>query len=106
VAYHISSTRHISSTTITEDIGFVGNTEADSHADTFVAGKNCVTQSFTNRTCNVQPYSDAYAPGKNVLIVTAVTGYTLATGMNYILIFPEALSMPTLDHSLFNPNQL
>jgi hypothetical protein len=26
--------------------------------------------------------------------------------MNYILVFPEALSMPTLDHSLFNPNQL
>jgi hypothetical protein len=26
--------------------------------------------------------------------------------MNYILVFPEALYMPNLDHSLFNPNQL
>jgi hypothetical protein len=106
VAYHASDTRHISSSNITEDLGFVGNTEADSHADTFVAGRNCVTLWFTDRTCDVQPYSDAYAPVKNVPIVTAATGYTSATGMNYILVFPEALSMPTLDHSLFNPNQL
>ena len=104
VAYHISSTRHIS--TVNEAIGFVGNTEADSHADTFVAGKNCVTLSFTDRTCDVQPYSNDYAPVKNVPIVTAATGHTSATGMYYILVFPEALSMPTLDHSLFNPNQL
>ena len=106
VAYHISSTstRHVSS--INEAIGFVGNTEADSHADTFVAGKNCVILSYTDRTCDVQPYSDNYAPVKNVPIVTAATGHTSANGMNYILVFPESLSMPTLDHSLFNPNQL
>jgi hypothetical protein len=104
VEYHISSNKNIS--TITEAVGFVGNTEADSHANTFVAGKNCVTLSFTDRTCDVQPYSNDYAPVKNVPIVTAATGYTSATGMNYILIFPEALSMPNLDHSLFNPNQL
>ena len=106
MAYHISATRRISSNNITEAIGFVGNTEADTHADTFVAGKNCITLSFTDRTCDVQPYSNDYAPMKNVPIVTAATGYTSSTGMNYILIFPEALSMPTLDHSLFNPNQL
>jgi hypothetical protein len=61
---------------------------------------------YTERNCNVQPYSDDYAPVKNVPIVTAATGYTSATGLNYILIFPEALYLPTLGHSLFNPNQL
>jgi hypothetical protein len=108
VACHTSpaTTRQISSTNITEDIGFVGNTEADSHADTFVAGKNCVTSCFTDRTCDVQPCSNDYAPMKDVPIVTAATGCALSTGMNCMLVFPEALSMPALDHSLFNPNQL
>jgi hypothetical protein len=41
-----------------------------------------------------------------VLIVTAATGFTSKNGMNYILVFPGALCMPKLDHSLFNPNQL
>ena len=34
------------------------------------------------------------------------TGYTSSAGKSYILIFNEALYMPTLDHSLINPNQL
>jgi hypothetical protein len=61
---------------------------------------------YTERSCDVQPYSDDYAPVKNVPIVTAATGYTSANGLNYILIFPEALYLPNLGHSLFNPNQL
>jgi hypothetical protein len=89
-----------------DNAGFVASTEADSHADTFVAGKNCVPINYTERLCDVQPYSKDYAPVKNVPIITAATGFTAATGMNYILIFPEALYMPTLEHSLFNPNQL
>jgi hypothetical protein len=78
----------------------------DSHADTFVAGKNCVPMNYTERTCDVQPYSDDYDPVKNIPIITAATGYTSAHGMNYILVFPEAIYMPTLEHSLCNPNQL
>ena len=42
----------------------------------------------------------------DVPIITAATGYTSATGLQYILIIPEALYMPSLNHSLFNPNQL
>jgi hypothetical protein len=96
----------MSSINVKEDIGFVGNTEADSHADAFVAGKNCVTSCFADRTCDAQPCSDDYAPMKHVPIVTAATGCASSAGMNCMLVFPEALSMPTLDHSLFNPNQL
>jgi hypothetical protein len=105
VAYHVSQLR-ISSQTVSESVGFVGTTEADSHADTFVAGKNCVPLNYTDRTCDVQPYSDDYQPMTNVPIVTAATGYTSAIGLNYILVFPEALYMPELGHSLFNPNQI
>jgi hypothetical protein len=103
--YQVSHAR-ISSTLIHEHAGFVSTTEGDSHADTFVAGKNCVPLHYTDRSCDVQPYSDDYKPMKNVPIVTAATGYTSATGMNYILVFPEALYIPSLEHSLFNPNQL
>jgi hypothetical protein len=85
-----------------ENAGFVSRMEADSHADTTVAGKNSITLNFTDRSCNVQSCSDAYEPLKNALVVTAATGHTSASGLNYA----EALCMPQMDHSLFNPNQL
>ena len=34
-----------------------------------------------------------------------VTGYTSPSGHSYILVMHEALWMPQLQHSLFNPNQ-
>ncbi len=86
--------------------GYVSKLEADSHADTAVAGKNCVAMNFTDRSCSVQPYSEDYEPVADVPIVTAATGYTSKNGLNYILVLPEALYMPTMNHSLFNPNQL
>jgi hypothetical protein len=54
----------------------------------------------------MQPYSDDHALVKNVPIVTAATGHTSANGLNCMLLFPEALYLPNLGHSLFNPNQL
>ena len=88
-----------------ESPGFTSTLEADTHADTCVAGKNCVPLHYTDRTCDVQPYSDEYKPVTNIPIVTAATGYTSKTGLNYILVIPEAIYMPSLSHSLFNPNQ-
>ena len=81
-------------------------TELDSHADTIVAGRNTMVLSYTDRVCEVSPYSDDYESIKDVPIITAATGYTSAQGDNYILILNEALWMPHLDHSLINPNQL
>lgn len=86
--------------------GYVGKTEMDSHADTIVAGRNCIVMKYTDRSCNVSPYSDDYEPIRGVPIVQAATGYTSANGRDYILIFNEALWMENLDHSLVNPNQL
>jgi hypothetical protein len=71
--------------------GYVSKMEADTHADTTVAGKNCVALHFTERSCGVQTYSDEYEAIPDVPIVTAATGFTSKNGMNYILMFPEAL---------------
>ena len=83
-----------------------GRLELDSHADTFVAGKNCQVMHYTERVCDVMPYSDEYEVKEKVPIVQAATGYTASNGQRYILIFNEALWMPELENSLMNPNQL
>jgi hypothetical protein len=88
------------------NVGYVSKMEADTHADTTVAGNNCVAMNFTERSCGVQPCSDEYEAMPDVPAVTAATGFTSKNGMNYTLVFPEASHMPNLDHSLFNPNQL
>lgn len=68
-----------------------GRSELDSHADTIVAGKNCVVLKYTAKTCEVSPYSDDYEPVKNVPVVQAAPVYTTSTGNHYILILNEAL---------------
>ena len=82
-----SNQRQISTASIFVNPGFTSTVEVDSHADSFVAGKNCIPMHYTERSCDVQPYSDDYAPVKNVPIITAATGYTSANGLNYILVF-------------------
>ena len=83
-----------------------GRFELDSHADTFVAGKNCTLLNYTERVCDVLPYSDEYEAKSGVPIVTVATGYTNSHGRQYILVIHEALWMPDMAHSLANPNQL
>ena len=83
-----------------------GKCELDSHADTIVAGSNCILINYTGQVCDVSPYSDEYAPVSDVPIVKAATAWQSPhTGQTYILIFNEALWMgDSLDHSLINPN--
>ena len=83
-----------------------GRVELDSHADTFVAGRNCILMHYTERVCDVMPYSDEYESKTSVPIVKAATGFTSLNGMRYILVFNEAIWMPNLQCSLMNPNQL
>ena len=56
--------RHVSKVfTATASQGvFDGRVELDTHADTFVAGRNCLLMNFTERVCDVMPYSDDYEP--------------------------------------------
>ena len=85
---------------------YKGRVEIDSHADTFLAGRNCTVLNFSERICDVMPYSDTYQPMVDIPIVQAATGYTAPDGSQYILVFNEAIYMPDMDHSLLNPNQL
>lgn len=80
----------------------------DSHADTIVAGHNCVILAYTGRVCDVSPYRDDYESVKDIPIMQAATAWqSQHTGQTYILVFNEALWMgDSMDHSLVNPNQL
>jgi hypothetical protein len=85
-----------------------GRMELDSHADTIVLGSNAIILQYTNRECDVAPYSDSYEPICNVPIVTGATAVTSSeTGETIILVFHEAIWMGNrLEHSLLNPNQM
>ena len=103
-----SSFRKLSASCTKVDSSFYGRCELDSHADTTVAGKNCVILNYTGRVCDVSPYRDDYESVKDVPIVHAATAWqSCHTGQTYILVFNEALWMgDTMDHTLINPNQL
>ena len=85
---------------------YAARCELDSHADTIVAGGNCLLLNYTDRACTVHAYDEKYQPHNDVPVVKAATGYTSKDGRNYILILNEALWMPDLGHTLINPNQL
>ena len=53
--------------------GTHGRMELDSHADTTVAGANCVVLAYTGRECDVSPYDDKYEPVSGVPIINAAT---------------------------------
>ena len=65
-----------------EDTPFHGRRELDRHANSNVAGKNCVILCYTDCSVDVAPFSDKYTPMKDVQIVSAATGYTSANGRN------------------------
>ena len=81
------------------------HTELDSHTNMIVMG----TQSFIfdqvqNRTCEVTPYDPPVGIAKQVPIVDAAITYNCKyTSKTYILIFRNALHIPTLDHNLITP---
>ena len=85
-----------------------GYCELDSHADTIVAGSNCVVLQYTGQECDVSPFSDDFKPVKGVPIAHVATAWqSPVSGQTYILVFNEALWMgTTMDHTLLNPNQL
>ena len=84
-----------------------GRCEMDSHADTCVAGSNCVILEYTGRTAEVEAYSPEY-PSKKIPIATVATAYDCPTsGATYVLIINEALYFgDSLPFSLLSPNQL
>ena len=84
-----------------------GRCEMDSHADTCVAGRNCVVLEYTGRHAEVQAYSPDY-PSKRIPIATVATAYDCPnSGATFVLIINEALYFgESLPFSLLSPNQL
>jgi hypothetical protein len=85
-----------------------GPCEMDTHADTCVAGANCIVLEESNQTVSVSAFTDAHEPLTNVPIITAATAYDEeATGTTYILILGQALYLGNhMKNSLICPNQL
>ena len=85
-----------------------GRCKLDSHADTIVAGSNCIILQYTGNECDVSTYRDDYESVSNVPIVNAATEWqSYHTDQTHILVFHGALWMGGhMDHSLANPNQL
>jgi len=85
-----------------------GTCELDSHADTCVAGANCVVIEEMHQTVDVSGFSDTLDTLRNVPIVTAATAYdNPADGTTYILILGQAIYMgDKMQYSLICPNQL
>ena len=104
----MSTTRSTFSSSTTSNERTFGRCELDSHADTNVAGSNCVILQYTGKECDVSPYRDDYESISNVPIVHAATAWQSPnTGQTYILVMNESLWMgDKMSHSLLNPNQL
>ena len=85
-----------------------GRCELDSHADTCVAGRNCVVLEDTEQTVSVSAFTDKHQTFNNVPVVTAATAYDdERTGNTYILIIGHAIYMAdSMPNTLICPNQL
>jgi hypothetical protein len=92
----------------TNDNVITGTTELDSHADTCVAGANCVVHEETHQMVDVSAYSEQLETLKSVPVVTAATAYDdPSDGTTYILILGQATYMgDKMQHTLICPNQL
>ena len=82
--------------------------ELDSHADTCVAGSNCLYLSSSGRSVTVSGFSSELVPISNIDVATVATAYTSpVNGRTIILIINECLYFgDRMGHSLLNPNQL
>jgi hypothetical protein len=76
---------------VTSDPERSGRNELDSHADTIVAGANCVLIEQTGKVVSVLPFSSEYNSINDIPIATAATAYDTGKGETYILIYNEAL---------------
>ena len=80
----------------------------DSHADTIVAGRNCVVLNYVGKECDVHAFSDSHDAIKNVPLAQVGTAWqSPESSQTYILVMNEALWMgDQMIDTLINPNQL
>jgi hypothetical protein len=78
--------------------------ELDSHANMVVLGKNCFVFEWSGQSCSVHPFSDTLGTVKNVPIVDAAIAYDCPYRLEtYVLLFRNALYLPTLENNLIPP---
>jgi hypothetical protein len=104
---YATSQRTVSSAQQNSNMHIEANAELDSHADTTVAGSSFWVIEFTDKSCDVFPFSDQYSPMEKVPVAKVGMAYDHPiTGETYILIFCQALYLgDKLEHSLICPNQ-
>jgi hypothetical protein len=79
----------------------------DSHADTSCAGSNFKVIEYTNKSCDVAPFSNHYDIMKGDPFVKARTAYNSPHGRTYILILNQVLFLGDyLDNALLCPNEI
>ena len=78
--------------------------ELDSHANMVVLGKHAFIFESSGRTCNVRPFSEELGIAENVPIFDGAIAYDCPfSSKSYILIFRNALSIPSMESNL-NPS--
>jgi hypothetical protein len=105
---HPQGQRNVANISTMHHDGVYGQCELDSHADTCVAGQNCIVVEYTDQVTNVSAFSPDFDILQDVPIVTAATAYDDPhSGITTILILGQALWMPDkVTHTLICPNQL
>ena len=78
--------------------------ECDSHADTAVMGRGALIVTDYNKPVQVQGYDPALGT-TTYPTVSAVWAYDHPNGYRYHLLWHQAISIPTLAHSLISPFQ-
>ena len=87
-----------------ETISPYPRSELDSHANMVVLGKHAFIFESSGRTCNVRPFSDELGIAENVPIVDGAIAYDCPfSSKSYILLFRNALSIPTMESNLIPP---
>ena len=80
-----------------------GNTELDSHANMVVLGSPSIVLNTTGKTVSVNPFSPDFKP-LNVPLVDGATLYDCPHSMQtYVLVFTNALLVPSMNHNLVPP---
>jgi hypothetical protein len=85
-----------------------GSCELDSHADTCIAGSNCMVMEVTSQTFNISAFMEAHGIMQNIPIVTATTAFDDSkTGITYILVLGQCIYLgDQMPNTLLCPNQL
>jgi Reverse transcriptase (RNA-dependent DNA polymerase) len=99
-------TRTIRSISLASGEGSLLNTDLDSHADSCVAGANCLMLEESGRKAKVSTFHPNARSFQDIPIVTAATLYQDRNGRSIIVVIHEALWFGEASQTLLCPNQL